>query len=118
VYYVTKRVIPAAIEEPLTGSTPLHFAAEAYPNPSHGELRLHLTMPRAGTLHIRVCDVTGRVLFSTTRHVETASRVSLTRGDLDGSTRRLPSGMYYVRIEAEYAEGGRDARTARVLVVR
>lgn len=118
----TGTVVEAAIDD-LTlyeadGSTvgaprPDHVALRTpWPNPSGGEVRLALEMPRAGAVEASVVDVQGRLVRTLHRGAAPAGRVTLTWDGNDASGRRAAAGLYFVRALADGER--RDARIVRV----
>jgi hypothetical protein len=79
-----------------------------YPNPARDGATLRYALPAAADVELAVYDVLGRRVAMLADEARSAGRVERR---LD--TRRLPSGVYFVRLVA-----GGEVRTQRLTVVR
>ena len=99
-------VLPAGVEEIVTGGRQL--AAHAFPNPASDRLSLELDLPAPGELRISLVDPLGREALTQSESSRGAGHYST---DLDLSA--VGSGCYMLVVESG------DARTTRpVLVIR
>jgi YVTN family beta-propeller protein len=96
---------------PLTGR---HVSLEAYPNPFRGRLSLRLTA-NSSRPQVRVYDVNGALVrdFSPTRSLAPSLSRSLTWDGTDGTGRRVPAGVYVVRLT-----DGAESVSRKVLLLR
>lgn len=105
-------------QAPLTGvdgdaPTPLVFRFLRSPNPVRFQSRVAFDLPSAGSVRLSFFDITGRAAKRLdlgrlgVGHYERSWRAE------DGAGRPLPSGVYYVRLEA-----GRDRATQKILILR
>jgi len=84
------------------------------PTPSNGAVRVGFSLPAAGSVRLEVLDAAGRVLSR-------RELPALAPGwhDVEASeARRLPGGIYFLRVTRLGTSDGGDARTARLLIVR
>lgn len=78
----------------------LELAARLEPNPASGVLRIEWSLPRAGTLTVRVHDITGR-LVRTLAHGDFAAGPRTMPWDRrDQRGQAVPAGVYLVTIES------------------
>ncbi|MBM3319407.1 MAG: T9SS type A sorting domain-containing protein [Candidatus Eisenbacteria bacterium] len=96
----------------LIGSDPIALLP-SFPNPARGTTTLRFLLPRDAQASLRVFDVSGRRVRTL---VENESRSGMNESLWDGRDDRgveLPSGVYFLRLEA-----GSDSRSERILLVR
>jgi hypothetical protein len=96
-----------AVEVTLGAPTRLRLHAP-YPNPARSGVTLRYALPAATDVDLAVYDVLGRRVATLVQGLQPGGRVERR---LD--TRRLPSGVYFVRL----VDGG-EVRTQRLTVVR
>jgi hypothetical protein len=82
----------------------------AWPNPSRGELRLPLSLPRAAEVDWALHDVQGRRVATLWRGRTEAGRLEL-QGRAPGA---LAPGLYFSRVRVD----GREVSARRVAIVR
>lgn len=115
-------VVEAAIDDlvfyeasaPITGvSAPSQLALRSpWPNPSRGETRFQVSLPRDGRLDADVIDPQGRVVRSLARGTHGAGQHTLLWDGRDDAGRVSAPGLYFVRVRAAAEE--RQARFVRV----
>ncbi len=107
-------VTPVVVTDPVAGvgdALPVSVAfSAAWPNPSHGDVRFELGLPRAQAVDVTVYDVAGREVGVLARGVLPAGRHALCWDAGHGSA---PAGVYLVRARTE----GLDA-VRRIVRVR
>jgi len=89
------------------------YRVQAFPNPFNPATEIRLSLPAAGPISLRVVDIAGRlqrVLVDGTRYPAGESRLSW--DGRDGSGRQLPSGRYFLVLEA----GGQRLAGSAVLL--
>lgn len=84
-----------------------HYLSAAYPNPFHLTTTIHVDLPRAGELTLKVYDVLGRELSLLASGYYPAGRFEVV---WEGTG--LPNGMYVYRLEAG------DFRAAGTVILR
>jgi hypothetical protein len=92
----------AATEGP-TDAAELPFVlslSNGYPNPAVHEVSLALALPRAANVRWSVHDLQGRTMRSTDEAFG-AGRFTLSWDGRDGRGRRLPAGVYLVRVTVD-----------------
>jgi hypothetical protein len=82
----------------------------AWPNPTRGELRLPLALPRAATVEWSLHDVQGRRVATLWRGRTEAGRLEL----FAAAPRALAPGLYFSRVRVD----GRERASQRVTLVR
>lgn len=101
--------VTVSAEEPVGGAMPAAFALHAaYPNPSSGRTTLAFEMPEAAPVRLSVFDVLGRRVAMLLEEARPAGRHEAV---LEAAG--LPTGLYFVRLEA-----GAFTATRRVVVAR
>jgi hypothetical protein len=81
-------------------------------NPAHDDVRLSLNLPRAARVVIGIHDPMGRRLRSIDEGALSAGAHPLIWDAKDAAGRRVPAGIYFVRVEA-----GGDVFTRRVVLL-
>ncbi|MBM3957184.1 MAG: M28 family peptidase, partial [Gemmatimonadetes bacterium] len=71
----------------------------ALPNPCSGEARIRFALPRAGTLALRIHDVTGRRLRTLAAGLWGEGTHELSWDGRDDTGRRLGGGAYFISLE-------------------
>jgi type IX secretion system substrate protein len=107
--WVAKGPLPPAGD----GPPAIAFAVHAiFPNPARTQCRITFDLPRQTRVSIDVFDVTGRLVarLADGRGFE-AGRQSLPWDLIDRQGRRVPAGIYLVRVDA-----GRDRAVGRMVV--
>ena len=90
------------------------WRAEVLPNPtSRGVVTFRLAMPRAGRVSLEIFDVTGRLVRTLRQGSMDGSEVTVVWSGRDDAGNALPSGIYFVKVEA-----GGETSTARVVLAR
>jgi hypothetical protein len=83
------------------GETPLPFALRPVaPNPARGTARLEYSLPRAAALRLRIYGLRGEQVRSVVDGVRPAGLQSVVWDGRDDRGVPVPSGAYYVRLEA------------------
>lgn len=82
------------------------------PNPFNPETEVHFTLARAGRVRLEVFDAAGRRVAVLADEVREAGEHQVAWRGRDQGGRTVPSGAYYVRLEAD---GGRDTRKIMLL---
>jgi hypothetical protein len=96
------------------GETPLPFALRPVaPNPARGTARLEYSLPRAAALRLRIYGLRGEQVRSVVDGVRPAGLQSVVWDGRDDRGVPVPSGAYYVRLEA-----GGESRTRRLVLIR
>ena len=102
------------VQLPISGPAAISFAVHPIaPNPARGPCRINFDLPTAGPVTIDVFDVAGRRVarLANQKPFEAGSRsVSWDLGDRRG--RRVPAGLYLVRVVA-----GRNQAVVRITVM-
>ncbi|MFN8546429.1 MAG: FG-GAP-like repeat-containing protein [Candidatus Eisenbacteria bacterium] len=75
--------------------------ARSWPNPFRDTVRLRFAQASAGPVRLEVFDVTGRRVAIVADRWMSAGEQTLAWGGSDGSGRRVASGVYLLRLEAE-----------------
>jgi hypothetical protein len=117
VYDPALQPLPAAVGD---GPAPARLAlAPPSPNPARGPVTLAFATPEAGPLSLEVLDVQGRTVRSRRESVARAAsgapyaaRFAWSWDLRDGAGRRVPPGLYLVRLATAH-----DAVTRRVVVL-
>lgn len=104
--------VVASLPPPAAGAVPFRLDAVA-PNPFADELRLDLEMLRPVDLEAVVYDVTGRRVRALAGGRAGPGRIRPVWDGRDDEGRRLPAGVYVVRLRA-----GEFTRAARVTLLR
>jgi len=91
--------------------TALAFAAPR-PNPSAGDVRFTLAVPRAGAVDLEVLDLAGRRVRTLHQGFAPAGALTLRWDGADESGRRVAAGLYYAR--ARMGDESASVRFARV----
>jgi len=79
-----------------------HIALSIEPNPSGGVVRVGYPLPGNGQATLRVCDVTGRQVYTVSGVPRSGFRLDL---------RSMPAGVYLVRLES-----GRGSATRKLVI--
>jgi arabinogalactan endo-1,4-beta-galactosidase len=93
----------AAATAPLAvsgGPPQAHPVAEAWPNPFHDSVRVRFPAARGGSGRVRVEDVTGRLVRELEGMPSVPGGMEVRWDGRDGAGRRLPDGVYCVRLES------------------
>jgi len=99
---------------PPEGATPLSFGFRAPgPNPARSQSRLSFDLPASAEARLHVYDVSGRVVRTMAFGRLPAGRHDRVWNTDDDGGRPLPSGVYFMRLEA-----GANQAQRRVLVLR
>ncbi len=69
------------------------------PNPSLGEAAIHFDLPRPAHVCLRVLDATGAVVRTVTDRNRSPGRHTWRWDGRDGEDRRVPAGVYFVRMQ-------------------
>lgn len=91
----------------------VELALSVAPNPIRGTGTVQLELPRPGPVRLAVYDVTGRRLATIANREFQAGTHALAVRAEDDQGRRVPTGVYFLRLEA-----GERSVTRRMLVVR
>jgi hypothetical protein len=84
------------------GAAPQELAFTApSPNPARQGTLLSFALPRAGRTTLAVYDMSGRRVRTVSAGWLEAGRYQLPFDLRDGAGRRLPSGLYFVRLDAD-----------------
>lgn len=70
-----------------------------YPNPFNPATSIRFSIPEAGLVHLRVYDVTGRVVRTLMDGAPGTGRFLMTWDGTDEAGRRVASGVYFYRLE-------------------
>ncbi len=93
--------------------TPAFWLGQNHPNPFNPRTTIDFSVPTAGLARVLVYGVDGRrVATLVDRHIEAGPHEIVWNGR-DDSDRRLPSGIYYARLEA-----GGQAATLKLLLMK
>lgn len=101
---------PSRVDE-LSLQAHLHLAPNQ-PNPFRWGTRLSYSLPAPGHVRLLVLDPTGRRVASLVDRTEDAGEHVVDWDARDGYNQRIPSGVYFARLE--YAESVRTVRLASV----
>jgi hypothetical protein len=80
----------------------------AFPNPFNSVVRLDYTVPAAGDVRLSVLDIVGRRV-----RILDAGNPKMGRGTAVWNAEGMPSGVYWIRLEA-----GKDVLTRKTLLIR
>jgi len=83
------------------------------PNPSHDEVALRFALPRSASVTLEVFTVTGRRVKTLIQGSHPAGVYRIRWDECDGFGRKVPSGVYFYRLETPGV-----TRTKRMVVVR
>ena len=80
----------------------------SHPNPSRGVARIEYTVARAGSIQLRIRDVTGRLVRAVDAQAGGPGTHRITWDGRDERGRTMPSGIYFYRAEdpADLAPSG------------
>ena len=87
----------------------------AFPNPAMEGTRLDLQLDRRAAIHVRVYDVTGRMVRPLLDGIHPPGIVRLTWDGRDTDARRVPAGIYFVRVLNAF---GVETASRKLVVVR
>ena len=93
-------VLPNGQAIPCEQAASLPFAVMAYPNPAPGQVRFSVTSPVAGPLDVAVYDIMGRRARTLLKQNVAPGVRSVEWDGEDDDGRRLPDGVYFVRLLA------------------
>lgn len=115
-------VVEAAIDDlafheasaPITGvsAAPRLALRSPWPNPSRGETRFEVSLPRAGALEADVVDLQGRVVRHLGHATRDAGQHTLLWDGADTAGRAAAPGLYFVRVRTAGEE--RQSRFVRI----
>jgi hypothetical protein len=100
-----------AVSVPPPGSTAVSFLGSPTPNPGLVTVALRFGLARADRVTLTVHDLAGRAIRTLVAQPLEAGEHSVSWDLRDSGARRVPSGLYFVRLES------RDLRAARKVVV-
>jgi hypothetical protein len=100
------------VADPAGASAPGIGLVRAAPNPFAASTRMRFELEASSLVRLEISDVTGRRIF-VSEELRGAGWQSIEWRGHDGSGRRVPSGVYFYRLEA-----GGSARDGRVLLAR
>jgi hypothetical protein len=89
---------PTAVSELASGPGSRHLNASVCPNPAQGRAALTYDLPSSGLVRVSLSDAAGRLLFKKNQ------AASQGRHTMPLDVRSLPSGIYFLRIQAVDAE--------------
>jgi hypothetical protein len=102
----------AGVTEPGTGPVPRLTLAQNEPNPFNPSTRIRFTLEAEGPVRLTVFDLKGKAVRRVLDEVRAEGNHAVTWDGRDDRGRRLPSGMYLYRLEAD---GERMARKMMLL---
>lgn len=83
------------------------------PNPAQGSATIHFVLARPASARIRIYDLAGRRVALLTEGYHSAGTHAVEWLGRDAANRRLPSGVYWLRLET-----GTATRTERIVLLR
>lgn len=102
-----------------TEKTPSQFVIfPPYPNPFNPQTRLRFSLPAPAQLHLHVYDLRGRLLADFGEINRPAGIHTFQWDGRDASGRELSSGVYFIEMIAETADGGRYRAGQKVTLMR
>jgi hypothetical protein len=90
---------------------PSSFILSCFPNPFNATTTISFTLPRTGTVDLNVYDVTGRLVRNLAGGCNPPLQAGEHQIEFDGSD--LPSGIYFVRMEA-----GGISQTRKIVLLK
>jgi hypothetical protein len=105
----TERFGPVELEIPLVTGLTLRAA----PNPSTGSTKIQYALPAAGPVSIRMFDLSGRLVRVLVHASQIAGAHEIIWNGADDSGRRVPTGIYFVKLDTEAG-----SRIQRVTILR
>jgi len=85
------------VESPTAKTLPVAFAlGPAVPNPSEGDVRFHMALPKAATVTLAVYDVSGRNVGEPVAH-----RFEAGEHTLSWSAPQARAGIYFARLSTD-----------------
>ncbi len=90
-----------------------HLGLRSMPNPASGSVVVHFYLPGAGQASVAVHDASGRVVARVADGLFAAGRHDLQWSGRDDAGRRVPAGVYFVRLE-----NCAGIRSSKIAVVR
>ena len=96
------------------GDSALRFSlGQSLPNPMRESARIDYVLPAPGTVNLRVFDAQGRLLRTLVEGEQPAGQASRLWDGRDAQGRRVPTGVYFYRLEA-----GGEVLTRKLMVIR
>jgi hypothetical protein len=92
---------PSGLPEGLPDSPATRLSMSAGPNPFSESVRVRFDLPRAGEIELSVLDVRGRRIALVNRGLRDTGTQQVWWDGRASSGRRLPSGIYWLRLEAD-----------------
>jgi hypothetical protein len=89
---------PTAVETPMT--PPRHHLAESVPNPFRLETRIRFEVPAGERTAVRIYDVSGTLITTLYEGIAASGSGVITWNGTGADSRRLPSGIYFCRLES------------------
>jgi hypothetical protein len=84
--------------------------AGAFPNPSHGEATIRLSLPSTAEVSLSIYDVSGRLVRTLSDGPMPAGERDIVWNGRDDAGREVAAGLYFVRVETEnHTETGKLA---------
>ncbi len=75
--------------------------SQNFPNPFNPGTQLNYELPRAGLVRINIFDVKGRQITTLVNEIKDAGQFFIKWQGMDGQGHRVPSGLYFARMEFE-----------------
>lgn len=102
----------ATMDSPELGNAgPAVFLGMPRPNPSQGRIAFDLQLPRPAVVGLHVFDAAGRLVSTISETERPGGRTGFTWDPVDASGHPLPTGMYWLRLDAL------GERRTRVIIV-
>ena len=89
---------PTAVETPMT--PPRHHLSESVPNPFRLETRIRFEVPAGERTAVRIYDVSGTLITTLYEGIAASGSGVITWNGTGADSRRLPSGIYFCRLES------------------
>lgn len=110
--------IPSAVADDAAAGLPQQFALhQNFPNPFNPETTLQFDLPEAGTVAIRVTDISGRqvrqLLFG---EMPAGAHRLIWNGQTDEG-RPAESGVYFITLRAQLGRAGREVVATRKIIM-
>ncbi len=99
IHVVPAQCVPTAVEPQAAASTRGWYLLPAAPNPMRTQTTFRFDAPRAGFVELRVFDPGGRVVRTLLSAPVLAGRGVVAWDGRDARGRRLPGGVYFVRLD-------------------
>jgi hypothetical protein len=104
---------PSGIEECVTlAALPPRLRAIA-PNPLHGQAHVSYTLHQPGRVRLEIYDLQGRLVRRLIDRVQTPGRYEIVWDGCDDRALRVPSGVYYARLDDDAGVGRRTVVITR-----